>query len=390
VGHAVIPADIAEAARGLLGHVDDLSAMAAEETRSSEINYRELVEPADLRRSCRDSMAALLTRLAGIPDPDLGRALNEIGRRRARQGVGLEAVLRSFRIDFRIVWENLTTWRDAQPVDAWQHWQEFVLPLWQVIDEISVQVSSAYREAENEIAGERERDLQALFDELLHGVGPLSAVVHRIASRFGLAEHGHYVVIRADGPADDLPEQPLRRAGVRSVWQVTQDVITGVADLREAGEAALEPVLGRVFRGRVGVSPPYAELLQTRRHVWLADAARDSVPPGSAALVLLSADPLPAFIGGAREISDYLAATVLAALHSAQPSERARLSETVRAYLEGDGSVGGTAQRLYRHRNTVLNHVHRFEEMTGLDLARPRDSAIALLALRGARRLGME
>lgn len=45
-----------------------------------------------------------------------------------------------------------------------------------------------------------------------------------------------------------------------------------------------------------------------------------------------------------------------------------------------------TARTLFRHRNTVLNHLRRFEELTALDLSRPRDIATAVLALRAADR----
>jgi DNA-binding PucR family transcriptional regulator len=78
--------------------------------------------------------------------------------------------------------------------------------------------------------------------------------------------------------------------------------------------------------------------------------------------------------------------TLLAALRPAREQERARLLETVRVHLEGDGSLTTTARRLFRHRNTVLNHLRRFEELTGMDLSRPRDVTTAVLALRALRR----
>ena len=76
------------------------------------------------------------------------------------------------------------------------------------------------------------------------------------------------------------------------------------------------------------------------------------------------------------------------ALGSTSESDRARPLETMRAHLEGSGSPAETAQALYRHRNTVLNHLRRFEELTGPDLSRPRDLATAVLAVRAAHRLG--
>src|SRR5262245_50070648 len=98
---------LAQAARALLTRVPQLAALAASDARANEESYRTLVEPSDLRGSCEATMSLLLHKLAGTDDPASTRALDEIGRRRARQGVGIDAMLRSFRIDFRIVWELL-------------------------------------------------------------------------------------------------------------------------------------------------------------------------------------------------------------------------------------------------------------------------------------------
>jgi hypothetical protein len=372
---------LAEATRALLLRVHELGARAASETRTNEDSYRALVEPSDLRDACEETVSLLLHKLAGIDDPSDSRVLDDIGRRRARQGVGMDAMLRSFRIDFRIVWELLL---EQRPASA--DWKEFVVPLWEAVDEISVRVSQAYRVAEHEMLGERQRDLHSLFDELLHGTGPMSTVVRRIASRFGLGEQDRYVMVRAD-PGSRPPDRALNEIGVHSVWLFDSDVLTGIVATRPEDDALLASCLRDVLGTRAGVSPPYTALQDTRRQVWMADAARDSTPPGSGAVVFLADDPPSAFIGGAPEIAAYLGSSLLTALGSARTSERERLLETVRVHLEGDGSVTSTARALFRHRNTVLNHLRRFEELTSLNLSRPHDIATALLAVRAVSRL---
>ncbi|MGB4780203.1 helix-turn-helix domain-containing protein [Microbacterium sp.] len=62
------------------------------------------------------------------------------------------------------------------------------------------------------------------------------------------------------------------------------------------------------------------------------------------------------------------------------PHERDRIVETLREYFL-TGSVQQTAQRLFCHRNTVLNRLARFAELTGLDVTIPRDAATAMIAL---------
>ncbi|MEE2048471.1 helix-turn-helix domain-containing protein, partial [Nocardiopsis tropica] len=66
---------------------------------------------------------------------------------------------------------------------------------------------------------------------------------------------------------------------------------------------------------------------------------------------------------------------------------RSALVETALAVLER-GSVSEAAHALYCHRNTVLNRLRRFEELTGRNPARPGDGALVLLSLEAARGRG--
>lgn len=85
-----------------------------------------------------------------------------------------------------------------------------------------------------------------------------------------------------------------------------------------------------------------------------------------------------------RALDDHagLAGTLLAGLDAARPGEVAQLRATALAYLD-TGSVSEVAGALYCHRNTVLNRLRRFGRLTGLDLTRPRDAALAVVLLSG-------
>jgi PucR-like helix-turn-helix protein len=386
-----VPGLLGDAAQSLLGMVDELAERAHLESMRKEAAYRELVDPAEHLHACQNTMTLVLNELAHIENVDLHDTLTYIGRRRARQGVGMDAMLHSFRIDFQIAGEELFAWLTTRPPDITTQWTDFVLPLWRAIDKISVIVSEAYRDAEAEMAGELERDARALFHELLHGTGPMSAVVRRAASRFGLGERGQYVVVRADSYPAAAPDRPieaaLRGRGLRSVWLPEADVLTGIVVLGADGYTRLRGCLSDALQARIGVSPIYTALEDTRRLVWLADAARDANPPSRPGLIMAAEDIPAVFVGAAPEITRHLAATLADALRPARPPERARLLETVQAHLSGDGSPTTTARTLYRHRNTVLNHLRRFTELTGLDLAKPSDVATAVLSLHALSRL---
>ncbi|HEX6454199.1 MAG TPA: helix-turn-helix domain-containing protein [Trebonia sp.] len=369
--------------------MDALAERARAQTERSEAAYREIVDEGDLRTACRETITLLLNLLVGIDDPGFANTLDDIGRRRARQGVGMDAMLRAFRIDFHVVGESLFAWLNNRSTPSMREWTEFVLPLWQAVDAISVEVSRAYREAETELEGELEKELRALFDELMYGTGPVNPAALRSASRFGLTEFGRFAAVRADTEGKGkLPERALREIGAHSVWIQEAGVLTGIVILGRPSCLQLSEILLQTLHGRVGISPPYQALADTRRQVWLADAARDSTPLGERRAVSAADDIAAVFIGGAPTAAQHLANVLSEALSQARAPERDRLLETLQAHLAGDGSPTTTARTLYRHRNTVLNHLRRFEELTGLDLSRPADTATAVLAVRAFHRFG--
>jgi DNA-binding PucR family transcriptional regulator len=78
---------------------------------------------------------------------------------------------------------------------------------------------------------------------------------------------------------------------------------------------------------------------------------------------------------------------VLGPLRDLRPSERDRILRTVAAFIAAGGSVARTAADLHYHRNTIVNHLRRFEGQTGRSLHQPRDVAEIVFALE-AQRLG--
>jgi DNA-binding PucR family transcriptional regulator len=87
------------------------------------------------------------------------------------------------------------------------------------------------------------------------------------------------------------------------------------------------------------------------------------------------------------EYGTVLADTVLGPLKAIAAHERDRLIETVQAFLRS-GSVSQTAGELYCHRNTVLNRLARFGQLTGFDPANPQDAATVIAAFHIQQALG--
>jgi DNA-binding PucR family transcriptional regulator len=55
-------------------------------------------------------------------------------------------------------------------------------------------------------------------------------------------------------------------------------------------------------------------------------------------------------------------------------TERRRLTESARAYLR-TGSISTAAEELFCHRNTLMNRLKRFAELTGVDPTIPEQAA---------------
>ncbi len=87
-------------------------------------------------------------------------------------------------------------------------------------------------------------------------------------------------------------------------------------------------------------------------------------------------------------LAEALADRVLGPLDRLDPADRDVIVETLTAWLDADGSAQRAGARLYCHRNTVLNRLRRFEQLTGRCLTRPRDAVEISLALTARRLLG--
>ena len=64
------------------------------------------------------------------------------------------------------------------------------------------------------------------------------------------------------------------------------------------------------------------------------------------------------------------------------------LVQTVEAFLEADGNVAGTAQRLFTHRHTIRYRLERVKELSGLDVGSTDGREKLSLGLKAMRVLG--
>ncbi|MFD4143168.1 helix-turn-helix domain-containing protein [Streptomyces sp. NPDC058572] len=105
--------------------------------------------------------------------------------------------------------------------------------------------------------------------------------------------------------------------------------------------------------------------------------------------VALLDDHLPAaLVVSSPALGTALAERMLGPLDAVDPVDRELIVETLAAWLDEGGSAQRAAARLYCHRNTVMNRLRRFEQLTGRSLAQPSDAVMVSLALAARRLLG--
>ncbi|MFR9754347.1 PucR family transcriptional regulator [Streptomyces sp. TR06-5] len=373
------PAELRTLVRDCLDEVDALVDRYVDEVSAFD-DYRCSVPLQDLRETARACFEMLLRMIGGLPvTRELRETPQRLGRRRARQGVPLERLLQAVRMDFRVLWEVFT---ERTPPEGLPQLTLSAVRVWEAVEFHTVEAHASYLDEIAVQAREREREKAAMIGRLLSSDGRDQQLVSQAATLLQADLQDRFAVAAA------LPEaqQHLRRAAARIgadaahlhqhhgmlllLARLPQDRRELPSDWLAGVPCAVAPVAGGLHRvpAMVRVAEAVAASLDGR--------ASDPVPLSEAWMPLAAAR-----LG---DTGALLADSVLGALEALPGHERERLVATVTAYCDS-GSVAETTRRLYCHRNTVLNRLGRFTELTGLRATRPAEAATILFALRCAR-----
>jgi hypothetical protein len=374
--------------------VDELSRLSAEWVSEHEVTYRQLVPH---ERILEDSARCMRHVLGEVADQTLPRHLlmhpEAFGARSARSQVPLEAVLRVLRADYRVLWEAMLGWAEDQQRDYFEHLLTVGAGrVWDVVDRVSVRVADAYR-ANDGSSQVSLRTRELAFAEAVLGGKASVASIDKTAGQLGFFSPGRFV-LAAVGAADSAEFEPdrvqarLASARVRSVWVRSDQEMVGILslhgkDLRTVQQTLLEHAQAPIGLGRVVTE--IGDLARTR---WQSRTALSTAQVhGSGLVVAFDDNKLEALVMSAPQLCATIAEDVLGPLHGLREGDLDRLLTTVEVYLEGSGSATVAAPLLHVHRNTVINRVRQFEELTGRSLRRPQDVVEVFLALRAHRLL---
>jgi len=340
--------------------------------------YGRGVVPTDrLETDAELTFECLLRRLAGLAVParlaDVGPS---IGRDRARRGVPLNDLLTAVRLDFRVLWEALR--ERAEPTDE-AMLVAHVEDVWSVVEEYTAQIQVAYQAEAALLARDRQGERTMLVAALLSTEDPDPDEVARVALALGVNVDDDLLVAAASPAAGRALRRVAERLGADGRTAHVQSTGRHSVLIARWDGGAGAPVRAALAGVPCGVGPLAHGLANVPRSARLAGEIVDVLPAATGPAELLDAW-LP--LAGARlaDAAPELVDSVLGGLADLPPGERERLLETVRCYAVS-GAVGDVAARLYCHRNTVLNRLRRFGELTGRDITVPTEAATVLLAL---------
>lgn len=340
----------------------------------------ESVTREELQNSAVVSIGLILNSMAGPEHyPLMVEFASGLGDRRAHQGVAAEALMSAVRLDFPIIWSTLL--RLSNPGDA-PLVASRAEDVWRVVDDYAAAIHSSYLSARVDMAqqeaGVRQEFISALFGAqgrnvetrerfarafnvganmpyaIAAGTGQCAGKLRQLAAFPGRsnpvflhesAEHTYVFWPAVAGMFGTHEANPTELATIPCGLVYAADGLMGLATAARVA-AALSELAKPSDLGPVTIDEHWARLARTR----LGDAGVD--------------------LGSLYE----------AKLDSCCRAEEIdRLRETVGCFLL-NGSVGATAEALFCHRNTILNRLRRFKDITGIDLAVPADAARIVVA----------
>ena len=334
----------------------------------------ELVPESDIVRTAHETMHMLLARLRGN-DTALTAFAVALGTRRARQGIPLKRLVEAIRLDLRIIWQMLLRLAGPERVPVLVQHVELIMTLLDAyIDDVQQAFLTEASILQRDSLLATDQHLSRLFNatsltptllkEVAHGIGIDAAaeievvlftpqesregsgreVQHWLAQPhvYGYAYRGWRLLFRELGTQPST--WPKDFAHAPSIYV---DRVSGLAAVAAAARAAIE----------LQASAPEITGLTDVESLWAyaAEAHLEALIPGYFRALLLGVEQLAG-------------------------EERERVTETVREYLE-TGSIKETSMIVDCHRNTVVNRLRLFHELTGLDVSIPQQAALAVILL---------
>lgn len=309
-------------------------------------------------------------------EPDPRREIYvELGRGELRAGRPLEALLAAYRLGARVAWRRLAEAGEGAGLDP-QTLYLLAESIFAYIDEISAESVEGFAMEQAAAAGESQRRRNALARLLVQDPPAAVPAVEAAAAEAGWALPRAVAAVVCEG-AD-----PDRLAGSLGSGVIAVSFPPGVCALVPDPEApGRRSELEGALDGRAAALGPTVTWPQA---LVSALRARDTLGLGAGpGLVAATEHRLELLLRADRPLAAELAEDALAPLAAETEASRARLEETLAAWLEEQGRTERVAAILDVHPQTVRYRLRRLRELFGEAL----DQADARFELQLALRL---
>ena len=336
---------------------------------------------AGIRSGVAEALAQFVDLVA---DPELDRAgadavYRGLGRGEYRERRSLDALLAAYRLGARVAWSRVSAIAIEARVDR-RTLALLAEAVFAYIDELSALSADGYAEAQSAAAGESERLRRRLAGLLLDPDADEAAVAAAADEARWDPPERIAAIVWAPG-ARRLPS----RLPAGSLVAESADDEPGIALVADPQAPGLAARLERAAGGTPIVLGPTVALGVAAASAERARAVLRLIETGliDATGFTLADDHLGVLVAhGDERILAELAGRRLAPLDGETPASRARLTETLRSWLDHQGEVARIAAELHVHPQTVRYRLARLREAFGDLLDDPAARFELSLALR--------
>src|SRR5271156_6226466 len=314
---------LAELGGALLSRADELSDTMLALMRRDVSFHRTvtLVSDDQLRATVRTHLDFIL---GAFGPPQLNydtRAAAATGRSRAAVGVPLPAVMDSYRICARFLWDELKAESARRPAVTAVGLLRASEAMWKVLEEFTTAMVTGYQEEIAHQMVNRQQERSAMVQALIDGRLTDTVDLWNTADTLRISLRGPYVVVCAElarisrtGFPD--VEERLSVRGIFSAWRLQPGISIGV--LHPGPSTGMDPVLEGLAQypvTRVGISPLFDDLAGTAGALRYARIAMTAARPDRAPITVFDRDVMAVAAAGAPEGMGRTAAHVVGPLN---------------------------------------------------------------------------
>lgn len=313
-------------------------------------------------------------------DADL-QLFRDSARNRATEGMQLEDLLQAYRAGGQIAFRAIEN--AAQPEE-----QSALLlcarMLMQYVDRVSAAVGQTYLDERQALVSEEERRLRELLDCLLDQ-RPVPAPLRELAERIGFPLGDRYRPFALAVPGGSARRHAQIAAGLRARGNLALtegERVVGLAP-PDRDTTTLRDSGALLAGGEVRPLRELGEIVDELRLV--ADFGARLGRTGE----VQAGEYLPELLlARAPRVAQMVRQRVLGPLEAYAERRTSELVETLDAFVRSGLDRRRAAAEIHVHPNTLDYRLRRIAELTGLDLRRPDDLTLVVLALRQAELAG--